>query len=648
MRSALNKRKVGERPTLMSRQATQTQPNSAKKDVAIARSAFLDESLQKANQLALSQHHAGVSSEHLLFALSEDPEALVVLGASTVDIDRLRGDITTHLGQLPRDTAAGKAALPTADLLKVLKLAAMAAQQSARRQIDGAIVLAAIIGDASTPSAGLLRAHGLTFNEVIRVLQKSSAPAAPVPSPLAANGATAQPPAAPTIAAPVTAPTAPIAPTAPNAHVAARAAASARPSTDELLASVRARLQESAPPPPRRIDKPTERIVATTDESDRSALAQSRPDAARSDAARVGSELDQERRDAVVPSIASKSSDHSSDDTDDTDDRGIAATSPRAQAAAPPADKSPHSEMTAVSHAATQVRRDGDATLDRQQRATPADDGPHTPDDLLRPKQPWPTLQPIGSSAPVKAASTVPTDDAAATLQPPLPLVPTTAPRGVPPPLPLPSVSASLPSQPRATMASMQPAAGVVRLPPVPPPSVDMRSLVAAFPRRLRQGQTDVVEIVVPRRALEIPHDPGHRWPPLRVATMRLRAASDDAHVQLASPETLWISPPRVHQGADDATWRWRVTPRNKGRIKLSLSGATRIVGSEGITAEIPLGEESIEIDVARRGSRRGLVGLLVFGNLIALGVLAMIMSGRATELVLWGWAALCRLVGLA
>ena len=129
---------------------------------------------------------------------------------------------------------------------------------------------------------------------------------------------------------------------------------------------------------------------------------------------------------------------------------------------------------------------------------------------------------------------------------------------------------------------------------------------------------------------------------------MRLRAESDDAHVQLASPETLWISPPRVHQGADDATWRWRVTPRNKGRIKLSLSGATRIVGSEGITAEIPLGEESIEIDVARRGSRRGIVGLLVFGNLIALGLLAMIMSGRATELVLWGWAALCRLVGLA
>lgn len=128
---------------------------------------------------------------------------------------------------------------------------------------------------------------------------------------------------------------------------------------------------------------------------------------------------------------------------------------------------------------------------------------------------------------------------------------------------------------------------------------------------------------------------------------MRLKAGADDAHVELASPETLWISPPRVHQGADDATWRWRITPRNKGRIRLSLAGATRIVGSEGISGEVPLGEESIEIDVARRGSRRGLVGLLLFGNLTAIGFLAMLMSGRAAEIILGALSALRRLAGL-
>lgn len=89
-----------------------------------------------------------------------------------------------------------------------------------------------------------------------------------------------------------------------------------------------------------------------------------------------------------------------------------------------------------------------------------------------------------------------------------------------------------------------------------------------------------------------------------------------------------------MHQGADDAIWRWRVTPRSKGRIRLSLAAATRIVGSEGISAEVPLGEEFIDIDVARRGSRRGLVGLLLFGNLLAIGFLAMVLSGRAAETV--------------
>jgi len=182
----------------MSRQATQPIPQAPNGDPraqdagGVGRSPYLDASLDKAHKLAVSQNHGGVSSEHLLFALTEDVDALVVLGASTVGIDRLRADISTHLAQLPHDTPPGRAILPTQDLLKVLKLAAMAAQQSARRQIDGAIVLAAIIGDASTPSAGLLKAHGLTFNEVIRVLQKGVAAAPPAPPAAQAQAASAR------------------------------------------------------------------------------------------------------------------------------------------------------------------------------------------------------------------------------------------------------------------------------------------------------------------------------------------------------------------------------------------------------------------------------------------------------------------------
>jgi hypothetical protein len=68
---------------------------------------------------------------------------------------------------------------PTTDpeLLRVLHAAVQAAQQSRRRQIDGAIVLAAVVGDGKSPAAGLLKAHGLTFEEAIRALQKANAKA---------------------------------------------------------------------------------------------------------------------------------------------------------------------------------------------------------------------------------------------------------------------------------------------------------------------------------------------------------------------------------------------------------------------------------------------------------------------------------------
>ena len=59
----------------------------------------------------------------------------------------------------------------------MLQAAGQAAQQSRRRQIDGAIVLAAIVGDGKSPAAGLLKTLGLSFEEAIKALQKASAQA---------------------------------------------------------------------------------------------------------------------------------------------------------------------------------------------------------------------------------------------------------------------------------------------------------------------------------------------------------------------------------------------------------------------------------------------------------------------------------------
>ena len=121
---------------------------------------------------------------------------------------------------------------------KVLQAAGQAAQQSKRRQIDGAIVLAAIVGDGKSPAAGLLEAHGLTFEDAIKALQKAKAQArtkqfASTPAP-----APTEPPAAAPVAA------------RPSLSAVAEAAgaqsAGTGQSADEILAAARVRIQQRA------------------------------------------------------------------------------------------------------------------------------------------------------------------------------------------------------------------------------------------------------------------------------------------------------------------------------------------------------------------------------------------------------------------
>jgi ATP-dependent Clp protease ATP-binding subunit ClpA len=112
----------------------------------IARSKALDDSLARAHQLAVAQGHGAVALEHLLFALQDDPDGVAILESSGIQRDRLAADVSSYLGRLSEATPAERAAMPKTgtpqpgpDLLRILQLAAMAARQSQRRAIDGAI-----------------------------------------------------------------------------------------------------------------------------------------------------------------------------------------------------------------------------------------------------------------------------------------------------------------------------------------------------------------------------------------------------------------------------------------------------------------------------------------------------------------------------
>ena len=60
-------------------------------------SKYLEQSLHRALGLANDKHHEYATLEHLLFALTDDQDALAVLRACGVDIDKLRADLTGYI-----------------------------------------------------------------------------------------------------------------------------------------------------------------------------------------------------------------------------------------------------------------------------------------------------------------------------------------------------------------------------------------------------------------------------------------------------------------------------------------------------------------------------------------------------------------------
>lgn len=143
----------------------------------------LGATLARAADYARAQQHGEVALEHLLLALTEDDDAAQVLAASHVDMALLKADVSLYLGGLSADGDAGQIALAP-DLKRILEAAAAAASQGRRREINGAIVLAAIVGDGRSSAAHMLRAQGLTFEEAIKALQRALA-ATVQPAPVA-------------------------------------------------------------------------------------------------------------------------------------------------------------------------------------------------------------------------------------------------------------------------------------------------------------------------------------------------------------------------------------------------------------------------------------------------------------------------------
>lgn len=157
----------------------------------IPMSPYLAASLERAAEYANAQAHREVTLEHVLLALAEDPEATVILRSSDIDVARLQTDVSNFLGNITerQDPGDPRPVSTSLDLQRILEAAAEAAKQGQRREINGAILLAAIVGDGTSTAAHILRAQGLTFEATISALrnavrqQTPAAGTAPPPPP---------------------------------------------------------------------------------------------------------------------------------------------------------------------------------------------------------------------------------------------------------------------------------------------------------------------------------------------------------------------------------------------------------------------------------------------------------------------------------
>lgn len=83
-----------------------------------------------------------------------------------------------------------------------------------------------------------------------------------------------------------------------------------------------------------------------------------------------------------------------------------------------------------------------------------------------------------------------------------------------------------------------------------------------------------------------------------KAMSVRLRAPQGGFTIESASPETQWIENVQGLMSNDYASWRWSITPQLRGKRKLQLVISARTVGTNGLTAETALPDQTIDVSV--------------------------------------------------
>jgi hypothetical protein len=139
-----------------------------------------------------------------------------------------------------------------------------------------------------------------------------------------------------------------------------------------------------------------------------------------------------------------------------------------------------------------------------------------------------------------------------------------------------------------------------------PSPRAEIGQLAENIPRNMRVAVPVLVEVRIARgdvKALAEGLQGGgaayqHEVTITKAMSVRLRAPHGGFYIETASPETQWIEKTLLLSSDDFASWRWNVTPREKGKKRLQLVISARTVGADGLAEETALPDQVITIRV--------------------------------------------------
>jgi ATP-dependent Clp protease ATP-binding subunit ClpA len=135
-------------------------------------SAELEKTLHRALALAGERSHELATLEHLLLALCDDADAVAVLKACGVDVDKLRQDLITFVDNELDNLAseAGEDAAPTTGFQRVLQRAVLHVQSSGRGEATGANVLAALFTERESHAVYFLQEQDMTRLDAVNYI----------------------------------------------------------------------------------------------------------------------------------------------------------------------------------------------------------------------------------------------------------------------------------------------------------------------------------------------------------------------------------------------------------------------------------------------------------------------------------------------